>query len=82
MIGRRAVLGGLASAALVGGRSGRAAAEPAPETTAIRLVQTISICQAPEYVAEALLRAEGSMTITYTNFDGLESQALGRARST
>jgi NitT/TauT family transport system substrate-binding protein len=42
-----------------------AAAEPRPETTRLRLVRTTSICQAPQYVAEELLRAEGFSDIQY-----------------
>ena len=36
-----------------------AAAEPPPETTKIRFVHTPSICAAPQYLAEELLRLEG-----------------------
>ena len=35
------------------------AAEPPPETTTVRLLKSPGICRAPQYVAEALLRAEG-----------------------
>jgi NitT/TauT family transport system substrate-binding protein len=41
------------------------AAEPPPETTRIRLVQIPGICQAPQYVAEALLRSEGFTEVHY-----------------
>ena len=41
------------------------AAEPPPETTRIRLVQIPSICQAPSYVAEELLRSEGFTEVYY-----------------
>ena len=44
---------------------GQAAAEPAPETTRIRLYQAPTICLAPQYVAEDLLRAEGFSEIEY-----------------
>jgi NitT/TauT family transport system substrate-binding protein len=36
-----------------------AAADPPPETTRLRLVKIPSICQAPQYMADELLRAEG-----------------------
>jgi NitT/TauT family transport system substrate-binding protein len=41
------------------------AAEVPPETTRIRLVQIPSICQAPSYVAEELLRSEGFTEVHY-----------------
>ena len=47
------------------GLSRFAAAEPRPEVTTIRLVGTPSICIAPQYVAEELLRAEGFDNIQY-----------------
>lgn len=57
------------TAALVGGtlfgRSDLARAEPPPETTRIRLNKIRSICLAPQYVAEELLRAEGFTDIQY-----------------
>ena len=59
---RREFLGGLTlagTAGLLGLRPAPAAAEPPPETTKLRLGQGASICQAPLYVAEELLRSEG-----------------------
>ncbi len=47
-----------------------ARAEPPPETTRIRLVQIPSICQAPQYVAEQLLRAEGFTDVQYLKKPG------------
>jgi NitT/TauT family transport system substrate-binding protein len=47
-----------------------ATAEPPPETTTIRLVWTSSLCQAPEYVAEELLRSEGFTEVQYLKKDG------------
>jgi NitT/TauT family transport system substrate-binding protein len=41
------------------------AAEPAPETTRIRLSKTPTACLAPQYVAAELLRAEGFERIEY-----------------
>jgi NitT/TauT family transport system substrate-binding protein len=43
----------------------QALAEPPPETTRIRLNKIRSICLAPAYVAEALLRAEGFTDVQY-----------------
>lgn len=41
------------------------AAQPAPETTKIRFVHTPSICAAPQYLAEELLRLEGFTDVEY-----------------
>ena len=64
---RRRFLAGLtaAGAASVVGASTRVLAEPLPETTRIRLAKIPSICVAPQYVAEELLRAEGFTEIDY-----------------
>jgi NitT/TauT family transport system substrate-binding protein len=53
------------TAGLLGLQAKRAAAEPPPETTRIRLVRIPSICQAPQYVAEELLRSEGFTEVHY-----------------
>ena len=53
------------SAAFFGSHSDVYAAEPPPETTKLRLVRTTSICQAPQYIAEELLRNEGFTDIQY-----------------
>jgi NitT/TauT family transport system substrate-binding protein len=53
------------TAGLLGPYARRVAAEPPPETTRIRLVRVPSICQAPQYVAEALLRSEGFTEVHY-----------------
>ena len=42
-----------------------AAAEPPPETTTIRLVHAPSICTAPQYIAEELLRLDGFTDVQY-----------------
>jgi NitT/TauT family transport system substrate-binding protein len=59
------------------------AAEPPPETTRIRLVQIPSICQAPQYVAEELLRGEGFTDVQYIKKGGAlgitEALASGEA---
>jgi len=43
------------------------AAEGALETTKIRLFKTLAVCFAPQYVAEALLRAEGFTEVDYVD---------------
>ena len=68
MISRRTLLGGamtLGSMGLlaIGPRS--AAAEPPPETTRIRLARVPSICRAPQYMTEELLRSEGFTEVSY-----------------
>ena len=45
-------------------------AEPPPETTRIRLVQTFAVCEAPQFVAEELLRGEGFTDVHYIQKDG------------
>ena len=65
---RRRFLGGLTLAGMAGllGLHPRpVAAEPPPETTTLRLAQTASICQAPQYVAEALFAAEGFTEVQF-----------------
>ena len=42
-----------------------ATAESPPETTKIRFVHTPSICAAPQYLAEQLLRLEGFTDVEY-----------------
>ena len=78
---RRDFVSGLTAAGtagLLGMGPGPAAAEPPPETTALRLVKITSICQAPQYVAEELLRAEGFTDLQYVPKEGALgiSQAL------
>src|SRR5215510_3819334 len=52
-----------------------AAAEPPLETTTLRLIKLSGICIAPQYVAEALLRAEGFADVQYVERDDTQ-QAL------
>ncbi len=58
------------------------AAEPPPETTAIRLAKISGICIAPQYAAEELLRAEGFSDVRYVESDagvgGAEQIASGQ----
>jgi len=61
-LSRRAFLGGLTLAGTVGVlglHSKRAAAEPPPETTRLRLAQNPTLCSAPQFAADELLRLEG-----------------------
>jgi NitT/TauT family transport system substrate-binding protein len=60
----------LASAASLVGAPKSLHAEPPPETTRIRLVRVPGICQAPEYVAEALLHSEGFTEVQYVQKAG------------
>src|SRR5215475_803392 len=72
-LSRRQFLNGLtltATGGLLGLRPRSVAAEPPPETTRIRLVQIPSICQAPSYVAEELLRSEGFTEVYYLKKTG------------
>jgi NitT/TauT family transport system substrate-binding protein len=65
---RRRFLGGLTltgAAGLLGVPPRPVAGEPPPETTALRLARTISICQAPQYVVEALFAAEGFTDVQF-----------------
>src|SRR5262245_21242414 len=70
---RREFLGRLSlagTAGFLGLQSGLIAAEPPPETTTLRLVWAGSLCQAPQHVAEALLRSEGFTEVQYMKKDG------------
>src|SRR6185503_16185268 len=80
---RRSFLGAAGAVGLFGPHAVCAAAEPPPETTRIRINKIRSICVAPQYVAEELLRAEGFTDVQYVGdgpagLGGLPSaQALG-----
>jgi NitT/TauT family transport system substrate-binding protein len=64
---RRATLTG--AVGLVGLRPGWGYADPSPETTRIRLSQIASLCLAPQYAAESLLRTEGFTDVQYIKTD-------------
>jgi NitT/TauT family transport system substrate-binding protein len=70
---RRRFLRGLTlvgSVGLLGVRPRSVAAESPPETTRLRLVRIPSICQAPQYVAEELLKTEGFTEVQYIEKQG------------
>jgi NitT/TauT family transport system substrate-binding protein len=72
---RRAIVRALAAAGAAGlapALARAAAPEPPPETTTLRVVKFPSICQAPLFIAEELLRAEG-----FTGFTYVESEVPG-----
>jgi NitT/TauT family transport system substrate-binding protein len=62
---------GVSTAGLLGPRVRRAAAEPPPETSRIRLTQTVAICTAPQLVSAELLASEG--------FSDVQHQDMSRA---
>ncbi len=68
---RRRFLATLSSAGVAGfiGGSKSFAQEAPPETTTIRLAKNPSLCVAPQYVAEELLRAEGFTDVRYVMSD-------------
>jgi NitT/TauT family transport system substrate-binding protein len=83
---RRALLRGAVAAgvaATLAARARTADAEPPPETTRVTLLQTASMCQAPQYVAEDLLRGEGFTEVRYIKKEGphaiAEALASGEA---
>jgi NitT/TauT family transport system substrate-binding protein len=68
-------------AGLLAVRAAPGAAEPPPETTRLAIVQS-GVCFAPQYMAEALLRAEGFSDVTYvktttTHIDNYDALAAG-----
>src|SRR5262245_50935196 len=74
---RRRFLSGVTlagTAGLLGWHPRQAAAEPPPETTTLRLGQAVAGCQAPQYVAEALLRAEGFTEVQYVSVTELKTK--------
>ena len=60
----------VAGAASVLGARASLADEGPPETTSLRIAKTLGICSAPQYIAEALLRAEGFTEISYVRTPG------------
>ena len=72
------LLAGAAGLGLI--RSGRAAAEAPPEMTRLRLSRVPTICLAPQYIAEALLRGEGFTDIQYVG-EGSSHSGIPGARA-
>src|SRR5262245_61885950 len=70
--GRRQFLRDLSLAATAGllGAPRHGQAEPPPETTRLRVQHSGSLCQAPQYVAEDLLRSEGFTDVQYIRARG------------
>ena len=68
------------TAGLVGLRPERALAEPPPETRRIRLVRIPSICRAPQYVADDLLRGQGFTDIEYVRKAGGGASVMALAK--
>lgn len=56
---------GLSAANFLSGYAQVAAADPPPETTSLRLIHAPSLCLAPQYIAEDLLRLEGFTDVKY-----------------
>ena len=52
------------------------AAEPPPETTTLRLARTTSICQAPQYVVDALFEAEGFTDVQFVGEGAVAAKTL------
>jgi len=79
MIARRRFIQGMAAAAGVAGlRPLLVDAQAPPETSRLRLAWTGSACQAPQYVADDLLRLEGFRDIEFVDLS--EGGGVGVAR--
>ncbi len=81
---RRGFVGALTlagTASLLGMRPERAAGDAPPETTRLRLIKFPSLCMAPQYVAQELLRAEGFTEVQYVEFPGEGTRAFERLRT-
>ena len=78
---RRRLLATLSSATAAGLFGGKVSAQEAPpEITTIRLAKTPTICLAPQYVAEELLRSEGFTDVQYVDMpvDAYPAFAAGK----
>src|SRR6185503_11959633 len=82
---RRAFVKGLASmasAGLLGLEPARVRAEPPPETNSITLVDDGTICIAPVFVAEALLKCEGFTDVRYIRIEnGTQTQHIAAGKA-
>jgi NitT/TauT family transport system substrate-binding protein len=65
----------LAAAAGVFGARGSLAGEGPPETTTVRLLKESGVCDAPLYVAEELLRADGFSDVRYVHIEAGNTDA-------
>src|SRR5262245_8819332 len=84
IIGRRGFLrrgAAVAAAAVFAARPSRVAAEPPPEITKLRIVREPSICIAPQYAAEELLKAEGFVDVEYVQTRSEPYRATGAGSS-
>jgi NitT/TauT family transport system substrate-binding protein len=79
MQSRRNFLAGMSAAGMAGVLGGRTSvADEGPlETTTLRLFGNASICQAPAYIAEDLLRAEGFTDVRYVRDLPVDAVARG-----
>ena len=79
---RRRFLNTLSLASVVGllGARPALAGEGALETTTVRLQKSAAICIAPQYIAEALLRAEGFTDIRYVDGPAGDPEPLARGK--
>ncbi len=65
--------------ALLGLRPETVAAEPPPEITKLRLARDLSLCVAPQHMAEELLRGEGFTDVQYIRMQGFVGVPKGLA---
>jgi NitT/TauT family transport system substrate-binding protein len=66
MITRRDLLrSAVGAVGLLGGSPGHSFGEPPPETTSLKIAHFPSICVAPQYIVQDLLKTEGFTEITY-----------------
>ncbi len=65
--------------ALLGLRPETVAAEPPPEITKLRLARDLSLCVAPQHMAEELLRGEGFTDVQYIRMRGFVGVPKGLA---
>src|SRR6516164_671063 len=81
VLNRRRFLTGSSSAGVTAlGISSSFGQEGPPETTTVRLAKIAGICIAPQYVADALLRAEGFTDIQFVATDAGVPAAMSLAR--
>lgn len=68
------------TAALLGLDARPAAAEPPPEKTTLRVTRSLSVCQAPQYIAEALFEAEGFTDVQFVWETAIPGKGSGLRR--